>query len=108
MSRTPRSNLALENHHRSGGPARYPLVPLAAVGDHLAEGAIAVNARGIITYVNRIATALLGVHAEGIIGRDVRSVAGPGESGTASPFARALTEVLERGVAHVISNNAAD
>ena len=108
MSRTPRSNLALENHHRSGGPVRYPLVPLAAVGDHLAEGAIAVNARGVVTYVNRIATALLGLQADDIVGRDVRAVAAPGDRNPSSPFERALTEVLERGVEHVLSLNDAD
>jgi PAS domain S-box-containing protein len=108
VSRTPRSNLALENHHRSGGPVRYPLVPLAAVGDHLAEGAIAVNARGVVTYVNRIATALLGLHADDIVGRDVRAVAAPDDRNPSSPFERALTEVLERGVEHVLSLNDAD
>jgi PAS domain S-box-containing protein len=108
VSRTPRSSLALENHQRSGGPARYPLVPLAAVGDHLAEGAIAVNARGVVTYVNRIATALLGIHPEDIVGRDVLSVAAPRENPASSAFARALAEVLERGVEHVLSLNDAD
>ena len=41
MSRTPRSNLALENAHRSGGGAAHPLVSIASIGNYLAEGAIA-------------------------------------------------------------------
>ena len=108
MSRTPRSNLALENHHRSGGPARFPLVPLVAIGDHLAEGAIAVNARRIVTYVNRIATALVGIRADALIGRDILTVASPSHRDASSQFARALAEVLERGVEHVLSLNDAD
>jgi PAS domain S-box-containing protein len=108
VSRTPRSNLALENHHRSGGPSRYPLVPVAAIGDHLAEGAIAVNARGVVTYVNRIATALLGLRAETIVGRDVLSIAAPRDTTASSPFARALTETLERGITNTVSLNDAD
>jgi PAS domain S-box-containing protein len=83
-------------------------VPIAAVGDHLAEGAIAVNARRVITYVNRIATALLGVRADALIGRDVLSIAGPSERDPSSRFARALGEVLERGVEHVLSLNDTD
>ena len=108
MSPTPRSSLALENHHRSGGPARFPLVPIAAIGDHLAEGAIAVNARRVVTYVNRIATALLGVRADALIGRDVLTIASPSERDASSPFSRALAEVLERGVEHVLSLSDAD
>ena len=108
MSRAPRSNLALENHHRSGGPARFPLVPIAAIGDHLAEGAIAVNARRVVTYVNRIATALLGIRAESLIGRDVLTIASPSQRDSSSQFARALAEVLERGVEHVLSLNDTD
>jgi PAS domain S-box-containing protein len=103
VSRAPRSSFALENHHRSGGPARFPLVPIAAIGDHLAEGAIAVNARRVVTYVNRIATAILGVRADALIGRDVLAIASPSQRDTSSQFARALAEVLERGVEHVLS-----
>jgi PAS domain S-box-containing protein len=84
------------------------VVPIAAIGDHLAEGAIAVNARRIVTYVNRIATALLGVRAESLIGRDVLTIAAPGDRDTSSQFSRALTEVLERGVEHVLSINDTD
>ena len=105
MSRSPRSNLALENAHRSGGAGNHPLVTVATIGDHLAEGAIAVNARRVITYVNRIATALLGIRAEALIGRDVLTLATQPES---SVFARALTEVLERGVEQVITVKDAD
>jgi PAS domain S-box-containing protein len=83
-------------------------VPIAAIGDHLAEGAIAVNARRIVTYVNRIATALLGVRADAIIGRDVLTIASPSQRDTSSQLARALTEVLERGVEHVLSLSDAD
>ena len=105
MSRSPRSNLALENAHRSGGAANNPLVTVATIGDHLAEGAIAVNARRIITYANRIATGLLGIRAEALIGHDVLTLATQPES---SVFARALTEVLERGVEQVITVKDAD
>jgi PAS domain S-box-containing protein len=84
------------------------VVPIAAIGDHLAEGAIAVNARRIVTYVNRIATALLGIRAESLIGRDVLTIAAPGDRDTSSQFSRALTEVLERGVEHVLSLNDTD
>src|SRR3954469_22488033 len=97
MSPTPRSNLALENAHRSGGPARHPLVSVAALGDYLAEGAITVNARRVVTYVNRIAVGLLGLRAESLLGRDLLLLAGPTHSDPTSQFARALTEVLERG-----------
>jgi PAS domain S-box-containing protein len=83
-------------------------VPIAAIGDHLAEGAIAINARRVITYVNRIATALLGLRADALIGRDVLTIAGPSQRDPSSHFARALTEVLERGVEHVLSLNDAD
>ena len=58
------------------------------------EGAIAVNARRIITYANRAATALLGLRNDALIGRDVLTTAATGES---SLFARALVDVLERG-----------
>lgn len=108
MTRPSKSNLALENHHRSGGPARFPLVPIAAIGDHLAEGAIAINARRIVTYVNRIATALLGVRADALIGRDVLTIASPSQRDSSSLFARVLAEVLERGVEHVLSLNDTD
>jgi two-component system NtrC family sensor kinase len=83
-------------------------VPVAAIGDHLAEGAIAVNARRVITYVNRIATALLGIRADALIGRDVLTIAGPSQRDAPSQFARALAEVLERGVEHVLSLNDID
>ena len=76
---------------------------IAAIGDHLAEGAIAVNARRVVTYVNRIATAILGVRADALIGRDVLTIASPSQRDTSAQFARALTEVLERGVEHVLS-----
>ena len=107
MSRTPRSNLALENAHRSGGAATHPLVSIASIGNHLAEGAVAVNARRIITYVNRAAAALLGAQADALIGRDVLSVAS--RSGSESPqFARALTEVLEHGTEQTLAINDTD
>jgi len=83
-------------------------VPVGAIGDHLAEGAIAVNARRVVTYVNRIATALLGIRADALIGRDVLSIAGPSQRDSSSQFARALSEVLERGVEHVLSLNDID
>src|SRR4051812_13563187 len=105
---TPRSNLALENTHRSGGPARHPLASVAVFGDYLAEGAIAVNARGVVTYVNRIAVGLLGIRAESLLGRDVLSLAGPAHSDTASQFARALAEVLEHGLEQLLTVNDTD
>jgi hypothetical protein len=83
-------------------------VPIAAIGDHLAEGAIAVNARRVVTYVNRIATALLGIRADALIGRDVLTIAGASQRDSSSQFARALSEVLERGVEHVLSLNDID
>ena len=83
-------------------------MPIAAIGDHLAEGAIAVNARRVVTYVNRIATALLGIRADALIGRDVLSIAEPAQRDSSSQFARALAEVLERGVEHVLSLNDID
>jgi PAS domain S-box-containing protein len=108
VSPTPRSNLALENAHRSGGPARHPLVSIAAIGDYLAEGAITVNARRVVTYVNRVATGLLGVRAESVIGRDVASLAGPAHSDPTSQFGRALTEVLEHGLEQILTVNDTD
>ncbi|HUQ82019.1 MAG TPA: GAF domain-containing protein, partial [Gemmatimonadaceae bacterium] len=107
MSRSPRSNLALENANRSGGAAHHPLVGIAAIGDYLAEGAIAVNARRVITYANRIATGLLGQRADALIGRDVLAVAVASQA-ESSQFARALTEVLERGVEQVLTVNDTD
>ena len=83
-------------------------MPIAAIGDHLAEGAIAINALRVVTYANRIATALLGVRADALIGRDVLTIAGPAQRDPSSHFARALTEVLERGVEHVLSLNDTD
>jgi len=83
-------------------------VPIAAIGDHLAEGAIAINARRVVTYANRIATALLGLRADALIGRDVLTIAGAAQRDPSSQFARALTEVLERGVEHVLSLNDTD
>jgi len=83
-------------------------VPIAAIGDHLAEGAIAVNARRIVTYVNRIATALLGVRADALLGRDVLTIAEPSQRDSSSKFARALADVLERGVEHVLALNDID
>jgi PAS domain S-box-containing protein len=100
VSRTPRSHLALDHTHRSGGSASQPLVAIAAVGDHLAEGAIAVNARRIITYANRAAAALLGVRTDALVGRDVLTTASAADS---SLFARALTEVLARGTEQLIT-----
>src|SRR3954469_8070608 len=108
MSPTPRSNLALENAHRSGGPARHPLVSVAALGDYLAEGAIAVNARRVVTYVNRIAVGLLGLRAESLVGRDVATLAGPTHTDPASQFGRALTDVLENGVEQLLTVNDTD
>jgi PAS domain S-box-containing protein len=108
VSLTPRSNLALENAHRSGGAARYPLVSVAAIGDYLAEGAITVNARRIVTYANRIATALLGLRIESLLGRDVLTIASPSQSDAPSQFARALAEVMERGVEQVLTVNDLD
>jgi two-component system, NtrC family, sensor kinase len=107
VSPTPRSNLALENAHRSGGAGSHPLVAVAAIGDYLAEGAVAVNARRIITYANRIATALLGVRADALVGRDVLTVANAPQP-ESSRFARALTEVLERGVEQLLTVNDTD
>ena len=106
MPRAPRSNFAL-NANRSGGAASHPLVAVAAIGDHLAEGAIAVNARRVITYANRIATGLLGLRADALVGRDVLSVANPAQP-ESSQFARALTEVLERGTEQVLTVNDTD
>ena len=83
-------------------------MPIAAIGDHLAEGAIAVNARRIVTYVNRIATALLGVRADALLGRDVLTIAEPSQRDSSSKFARALADVLERGVEHVLALNDID
>ena len=100
MSRTPRSHLALDQTHRSGGSASQPLVAIAAIGDYLAEGAIAVNARRTITYANRAAAALLGLRTDVLIGRDVLATALAAES---SLFARALTEVLARGSEQLIT-----
>ena len=94
MSRTPRSHLALDHAHRSGGAASQPLVAIAAIGDYLAEGAIAVNARRVITYANRTASALLGIRTESLVGRDILTTASAGNSPL---FVRALTDVLERG-----------
>jgi len=107
VPRTPRSNLALENANRSGGAANHPLVAVAAIGDHLAEGAIAVNARGVITYANRIATGLLGLRADALVGRDVLAVAIAAQP-ESSQFARALGEVLERGIEQVLTVNDVD
>ena len=107
MSRTPRSNLALENAHRSGGAASHPLVSIASVGNHLAEGAIAVNARRIITYANRAAAALLGSQVDTLLGKDVLAVAN--RPGSDSPlFKRALDEVLERGTEQTLTLTDAD
>jgi len=109
VSRNTRPNLALGNPHRSGGPARHPLISIAAIGDHLAEGAIAVNARRVITYVNRVATGLLGLRADALLGRDVLSVAAPSHhDSSSSQFARALSEALEQGVEQVLAVNDAD
>ena len=108
VSRTPRSNLAIDNAQRSGGPAAYPLAPVAVIGDYLAEGAIAVNARRAITYVNRIATGLLGLRAESLVGRDVLGVAGTTTGDASARFERALTEVLERGTEQVLTVNDVD
>jgi two-component system, NtrC family, sensor kinase len=105
---SPRSNLALENTHRSGGPARHPLASVASLGDYLAEGAIAVNARRVVTYVNRIAVGLLGLRAESLLGRDVLSLVGSAHSDTASQFSRALTEVLEHGLEQLLTVNNTD
>ena len=106
MPRAPRSNFAL-NANRSGGAANHPLVAVAAIGDRLAEGAIAVNARRVITYANRIATGLLGLRADSLVGRDVLSVADPAQP-ESSQFARALTEVLERGKEQILTVNDTD
>jgi PAS domain S-box-containing protein len=102
VSRTPRSNLALENAHRSGGGAAHPLVSIASIGNHLAEGAIAVNARRVITYVNRAAAALLGNQPDALVGRDVLVIAS--RPGSESPqFARALADVLENGTEQTLT-----
>ena len=100
MSRSPRSHLALDQTHRSGGSASQPLVAIAAIGDYLADGAIAVNARRNITYANRTAAALLGVRTDTLVGRDVLATASAAES---SLFARALTEVLARGTEQLLT-----
>jgi PAS domain S-box-containing protein len=83
-------------------------VPIAAIGDRLAEGAIAVDKRRIITYVNRIATALLGVRADALVGRDVLTIATPSPRDSSSQFARALADALERGVEQVLALNDTD
>ena len=107
MSRSPRSNLALENANRSGGAGNRPLVAVAAIGDYLAEGAIAVNARRVITYANRVASGLLGIRPDALVGRDVMSVAVASQP-ESSQFGRALAEVLERGIEQVLTVNDAD
>jgi PAS domain S-box-containing protein len=107
VSRTPRSNLALENPHRSGGASSHPLVSISSIGNYLAEGAIAVNARGVITYANRAAAALLGSQLESLVGRDILGVAT--RPGAESPqFARALADVLERGTEQLLTINDTD
>jgi PAS domain S-box-containing protein len=81
---------------------------VAAIGDYLAEGAIAIDARRVVTYVNRIATALLGIRADALVGKDVLTIAANPQRDPSSQFARALTEVLERGVEQVLSLNDTD
>ena len=81
---------------------------IAAIGDYLAEGAITVNARGAVTYANRVATGLLGLRAESLLGRDVLSLAGPTHGDATSQFARALSEVLERGLEQILTVNDTD
>ena len=104
---TPRSNLALENPRRSGGPPAHPVIPVSVVGDYLAEGAIAINARRAVTYVNRLAVALLGVPPAALTGRDVLTLLGPsGDPGRR--FERAITDVLQRGIEQVLTVNATD
>ena len=81
---------------------------VAAIGDYLAEGAITVNARRVVTYVNRTALGLLGLRAESVVGRDVVSLAGPAHSDPASQFGRALAEVLEQGAEQLLTVNDTD
>src|SRR4029434_8307255 len=45
----------------------------------------------------------LGMRADALIGRDVLTIAAPSQRDASSQFARALSEVLERGVEHVLS-----
>jgi len=107
LPRTPRSNLALENARRSGGSAARPSVAVAAIGDYLAEGAIAINARRVITYINRIGVGLVGLPADAVVGRDVLTLLGP-NADPGRRFARAISEVLENGVEQVLTVNDAD
>ena len=81
---------------------------VAALGDYLAEGAITVNARRVVTYVNRIAVGLLGLRAESVLGREVLSLAGPAHDDPTSQFGRALTEVLEHGTEQLLTVNDTD
>ena len=107
LPRSPRSNLALENPRRSGGAAAHPVVAIAVIGDYLAEGAIAINARRVVTYVNRIAVGILGTPAAALTGRDVMTLLGPGGD-PGRRFERAVTDVLQHGVEQVLTVNDAD
>jgi PAS domain S-box-containing protein len=107
LPRNPRSNLALENARRSGGSAALPVVAVHAIGDHLAEGAISINAQRVVTYVNRIAVGLLGIPANAAVGRDVMALLGP-NADTGRRFARAVSDVLEKRAEQVLTVNDAD
>ena len=85
----------------------HPIVAVAAIGDYLAEGAIAINARRAVTYVNRIAVGLLGAPTAALTGRDILTLLGPsGDPGRR--FERAISDVLQHGVEQVLTVSDAD
>ncbi|HEX6050255.1 MAG TPA: PAS domain-containing protein, partial [Gemmatimonadaceae bacterium] len=80
---------------------------MPAIGDHLAEGAISINAQRVVTYVNRIAVGLLGIPANAAIGRDVMALLGS-NADPGRRFARAVSDVLEKRAEQVLTVNDAD
>jgi two-component system NtrC family sensor kinase len=94
VSGSSRPHLAIENARRSGSAAAEPLVRVGAIGDRLAEGALAIDAQRRVTYANRAASALLGAAIENIVGRDVVALAAVNAGGL---FERALREVIDKG-----------
>jgi signal transduction histidine kinase len=101
MNSRPRPLLSAEppDARTGDGPPRVAL-RIDTLCDIVADGAIALDARGVIVYANRVAQALVGAHLEAL--RDRRFLELPNVTADGR-FARAVREVLAEGGERTLS-----
>ena len=85
---------------RPGDGVPHVALRLDTLCDVVADGAIALDARGVIVHANRVAQALVGAHLDGLRGRHLVELPSVASS---SHFARAVREVLAEGGERTLS-----